>query len=187
MKEIYVSCDVETDGPIPGPNSMLSIGAAAFDYPSEKPIGTFSANLELLEGAEPNPGTMDWWKTKPEAWEACRKNLQPVATAMKNFVDWVNFLPGKPVFIGYPTGFDFMYTYWYIVKHGLKSPFSFSACDIKTYTMAVLKKSFRESTKKNMPSHWFPKDVPHTHVALDDALEQGILAMRMMHQNGHNP
>jgi hypothetical protein len=28
-KEIYVSTDVEVDGPIPGPNSMLSFGSAA--------------------------------------------------------------------------------------------------------------------------------------------------------------
>jgi hypothetical protein len=29
-KEIYVSTDVEADGPIPGPNSMLSFGSAAY-------------------------------------------------------------------------------------------------------------------------------------------------------------
>lgn len=29
-KEIYVSTDVETDGPIPGPHSMLSLGSAAY-------------------------------------------------------------------------------------------------------------------------------------------------------------
>jgi hypothetical protein len=30
MPEIYVSTDVESDGPIPGPHSMLSFGSAAF-------------------------------------------------------------------------------------------------------------------------------------------------------------
>jgi hypothetical protein len=30
MMEIYVSTDVEADGPIPGPNSMLSFGSAAY-------------------------------------------------------------------------------------------------------------------------------------------------------------
>ena len=30
MVEVYVSTDVETDGPIPGPHSMLSFGSAAF-------------------------------------------------------------------------------------------------------------------------------------------------------------
>jgi hypothetical protein len=28
--EIYVSTDIEADGPIPGPNSMLSFGSAAY-------------------------------------------------------------------------------------------------------------------------------------------------------------
>jgi len=31
MIEIYVSTDVETDGPIAGRHSMLSIGSAAYD------------------------------------------------------------------------------------------------------------------------------------------------------------
>src|SRR5262245_42538070 len=30
MSEIYISTDVETDGPIPGPHSMLSFGSAAY-------------------------------------------------------------------------------------------------------------------------------------------------------------
>ena len=74
MDEVYVSTDVEADGPIPGQNSMLSFGAAA--YLSDKTlIGTFTANLELLPGAVGDPKTMNWWKTQPQAWEACRQNL----------------------------------------------------------------------------------------------------------------
>jgi len=30
MPEVYVSTDVESDGPIPGPYSMLSFGSAAY-------------------------------------------------------------------------------------------------------------------------------------------------------------
>jgi hypothetical protein len=40
--------------------------------------------------------------------------------------------------------------------------------------MAVLKTEYRESTKRNMPRQWFDK-LPHNHVALDDAIEQGAL------------
>jgi hypothetical protein len=42
MTEIYVSTDVEADGPIPGPNSMLSFGSAAYTA-NKKLLGTFSA------------------------------------------------------------------------------------------------------------------------------------------------
>ena len=64
-----------------------------------------------------------------------------------------------------------MFVYWYLIKFTGKSPFSHSALDIKTYAMAVLKKNYRESTKRNMPKHWFDQ-LPHTHIALDDAIEQ---------------
>ena len=46
-QEIYVSTDVETDGPIPGPHSMLSFASAAYSARKEL-LGTFSANLETL-------------------------------------------------------------------------------------------------------------------------------------------
>ncbi len=54
MSEIYVSTDVETDGPIPGPHSMLSFGSAAYTA-DKKLVSTFSANLETLEGASRAP------------------------------------------------------------------------------------------------------------------------------------
>lgn len=187
MREIYVSVDVESDGPIPGPNSMLSFGAAAFadtgllsDGPSFK--GTFEANLELLPGAQGDTKTMEWWKTQPEAWEACRKNLQDPSWAMKVFVAWVKRLPGKPVFVGFPAGYDFLFVYWYMIQFAGESPFSFSALDGKTYAMATMGKDYRESTKKNMPKSWFSKR-PHTHKALDDALEQGDLFLSMLRAN----
>ncbi|MBI4223476.1 MAG: exonuclease, partial [Deltaproteobacteria bacterium] len=40
--EIYVSTDVEADGPIPGQNSMLSFGSAAYDA-GKNLLSTFSA------------------------------------------------------------------------------------------------------------------------------------------------
>lgn len=60
MTEFYVSTDVETDGPIPGPHSMLSLGSAA--YRADKTlIGSFEANLNTLPGAQGDPDTMAWW------------------------------------------------------------------------------------------------------------------------------
>lgn len=53
--EIYISTDIETDGPIPGPHSMLSLGSAAYGADLEL-IANFSVNFELLPGAEGHPG-----------------------------------------------------------------------------------------------------------------------------------
>jgi hypothetical protein len=179
---------------------MLSIGAAAFrpdrrgwanePFKADRTvISTFEANLELLPGAVGDPDTMAWWGKQPDAWKACRSELVEPRVGLKNFVEWVAGLPGiemgnrgvptNAVFVGYPAGFDFTFVYWYIRFCGLQSPFSFSALDIKSFAMAVLGRPFRETVKSNMPQRWFSKR-PHTHVAVDDAIEQGELFMAML-------
>src|SRR5947207_10394923 len=179
--EIYVSTDIEADGPIPGPHSMLSFASAA--YRSDKTlVGTFTRNLETLAGASPDPKTDAWWKTQPEAWAACRRELHPAAMAMREYVEWLRALPGRPVFVGYPASYDFMFVYWYLMKFVGESPFSHSALDIKTFAMCLLGTGYRDSTKKNMPKHWFD-DLPHTHVALDDAMGQGALFFNMLRES----
>ena len=181
MSETYVSTDVETDGPIPGPHSMLSFASAA--YRADKTLlSTFTANLHLLEGASGNPDTLAWWRENQAAYDATRTNLEAPAVAMKRYIAWVKALPGKPVFVAYPTGFDFLFVYWYLIRFAGESPFSFSALDMKTFAMALLKKDYRDAVKKNMPKRWFD-DLPHTHVALDDAIEQGALFCNMLAEN----
>lgn len=179
--EIYVSTDVEADGPIPGQNSMLSFGSAAYTA-DKKLLGTFSANLETLPGASPDPKTAKWWATQPEAWAACRRDQRRPEDALREYAAWLNALPGKPVFVGYPATYDFLFVQWYLVRFAGESPFGFSALDIKSYAMAMLKTSFRESTKRRMPAQWFDPH-PHTHIALDDAIEQGALFCNMLAEN----
>lgn len=183
MSEIYVSTDVEADGPIPGPHSMLSFASAAFRA-DKSLLGTFAANLELLPGAAGDPKTMAWWRGQPDAWAACRSNLRDPADVMREYVMWLKSLPGKPVFVAYPAAYDFMFVYWYLIRFIGESPFSHSALDIKTYAMALLGREYRESVKRNMPSRWFD-DRPHTHIALDDAKEQGMLFCNMLAERLH--
>ena len=184
--EIYVSTDVESDGPIPGPNSMLSVASAAF-LADKSMIGTFSANLEVLPDAKGDPKTMAWWKTQPEAWAACRQELEPPKAAMRRYDAWLRALPGRPVFVAYPAGFDFMYVHWYLVHFTGDDPFSHSALDVKTMAMVLLACPFRDAVKRNMPARWFGQG-RHTHIALDDALEQGELFCNMLAElQAHGP
>jgi hypothetical protein len=181
MSEIYISTDVETDGPIPGPHSMLSLGSAAYSADKHL-VSTFSANLETLPEASAHPKTAEWWATQPQAWAACRKELEAPSAAMARYVTWIRGLEGKPVFVAYPAGFDFLFVYWYLIRFVGESPFSHSALDVKSFAMAVLKTDYREATKRNMPKRWFD-NVPHSHVALDDAIEQGALFCNMLKEN----
>lgn len=101
---------------------------------------------------------------------------------MAEYVGWLKALPGKPVFVGYPAAYDFLFVYWYLMRFAGGSPFSHSALDIKTFAMAMLGTDYRESSKKRMPKRWFTER-PHTHVALDDALEQGALFCNMLRES----
>ena len=181
MSEIYVSTDVETDGPIPGPHSMLSMGSAAYTA-DKRLLSTFSANLETLPGAAAHPQTAAWWATQPEAWAACRSDIESPEPVMRRYVAWLDALPGKPVFVAYPAGFDFLFVYWYLMRFAGRSPFSHSALDMKSFAMAQMRIDYRASSKQNMPKHWFDA-LPHSHVALDDAIEQGALFCNMLKDN----
>src|SRR5258708_9498456 len=98
MAEIYVSTDIEADGPIPGPHSMLSFASAAFR--SDKTlVGTFEANLVTLPGAQGDPKTMTWWHGQPEAWAACRKHPRAPAIVLPEYAACLKRLPANPVLL----------------------------------------------------------------------------------------
>lgn len=188
-KEIYISIDIESDGPIPGPNSMLSLGAAAFDLDNGGHlIDTFEVNFELLEGAEPDPDTADFWAKNKHAYERTRVNTVHPITGMERFRLWIDSvatpLSARPVATAFPASFDFMFVYWYLVRFTGDSPFGFHALDMKTAAALTLNIPFKTASKRNFPRAWFPPGKPHTHVAVDDAIEQGHMFVNMMKQHG---
>lgn len=118
---------------------MLSFASVAFDERGTE-LASFTRNLETVPEASGHPRTMQWWAGNQAAWDACRTAPTPVDEAMRSYVEWVKGLRGRPVFVAYPAGFDFLFMYWYMLGFVGESPFSHSALDIKTYAMDVLKK-----------------------------------------------
>ncbi len=183
MSETYISIDIEADGPIPGRNSMLSFGAVAYDEIGDE-IDTYEANLDTLDEATPSASTMDWWAAQPEAWEACRKDTRPAEEVLPEFLKWVSKFK-RPVIVGYPVTFDFLFLYWYTmafggIEDGGRCPFGFSGLDIKTLAMASMGTDYRRSTKRNMPKAWFHGAPKHNHEALTDARGQGLLFFNIL-------
>jgi hypothetical protein len=72
-----------------------------------------------------------------------------------------------------------MFVYWYLIRVAGESPFSHSALELKTLAMVILGKEHRKIGKRNMPKEWFDPH-PHTHMALDDSIEQGALFCNML-------
>ncbi len=177
-EELYFSTDIEADGPIPGDNSMLSIGTVVFDSLGNE-LGDFTENLWPIDGAKEDPETMKWWKTQPEAWKAARANARNAWHVMDRYVQWVESFDALRTFVAYPAGFDFTFVYWYCHHCVGRCPFGFQAIDMKSYSMALLGTKFKETTKRNMPKNWFP-ETKHSHVAVEDAREQGLLFINQM-------
>jgi 3' exoribonuclease, RNase T-like len=185
-KEIYINVDIEADGLFPGISSMLSFGNAALDI-DKNLISTFERNLELLPHATPNKETMDWWQSTPEnkaAYAASRTNLVSPADAMRDYKNWLNSLDGIPIFVGYPALYDFKWIDYYTIYFLGSNPFGFSGgIDVKSFALAQLKRDkFRGTTKRNFPKKWFDP-IKHTHIAIDDAIEQGAMFINMMRDN----
>ena len=188
--DAYFSADVETDGPIPGPYSMLSFAivyAGSFDgkrferpenyerffYKELKPI----SNRFQREALEVNGLNRD---------RLCREGQSP-EQVMTEAAKWVKANCGHatPVLVAYPLSFDWSWLYWYFINFSTEgSPFGYSRCfDIKT-ALAVkghipICRSGRTRLDPSLGSNR-----AHTHHAIGDAVEQAEIFANIFEWEG---
>ncbi|GAC1312577.1 MAG: hypothetical protein NVS2B3_16130 [Vulcanimicrobiaceae bacterium] len=165
---------------------MLSFGLAAFTI-DKRLVGTFTRNLELLDGAELDERTMKWWAHPDQAaaYVKSRENLVSPRGAMVDCKSWLDEMKafGRPIVVGAPSGFDFTFMYYYFQRFLGESPIGFASLDLRSYAAAVMKRQYRHVGKRQYPAEWIDGDLPHTHVALDDAIEQGCITINMIRHN----
>jgi DNA polymerase III alpha subunit (gram-positive type) len=179
--EIYVSIDIETDGPAPGLNSMLALGAVAF-HSTGRQLATWYATLHPLKDAFQDTGTMDWWGTQPEAWAEVNKDPRAPELAVPEFAGWVESLAGKPVAVAWPAAFDFAFVNYYCHRFASRNPLGFSCLDIRSYANGLAGRSsyggLSEERLRAMAGKVETEGL-RDHVALDDAIGQGRLFMAL--------
>ncbi len=184
-REMYVSIDVEADGPIPGPFSMLSFGLAACGTatagtftPADPAASTFYAELKpISDDFDPSALAVSGLDR-----DALARDGRDPAEAMTAAAAWVKETAAgaTPVVVAYPLGFDWMWLYWYFLRYAKSSPFGHSRhLDIKTLYAARAGALITGSTKRQMPAELL-SGRPHTHNALDDAIEQAELFQNLM-------
>lgn len=191
VRDIYFSADVETDGPVPGPFSMLSVGivvAGAFD-------GThFTRPSDFGSGfyAELKPISSQFQTDALAVNKLDRDRLmfegEDPRQAMTRACDWIERMAagGKPVLVAYPLSFDWMWLFWYFTQFSAQgSPFSYSSCyDLKTAYSVKAKVPISEAGRSRVPAS-LQGTHPHTHHALDDAIEQAELFANIFEWGGH--
>jgi len=178
---IYISCDIEANGLVPGIHSMLSIGLAAFNENGEI-VSKYFSNLKPISSGIEDPATMEWWKSEPQAWIEATTDPKEPEIVTDEIVQWVSKLPQPFKLVGYPLSFDQSFINWYMVKFSGVNIFGHNGIDIRSYVMGMMNCGFKESSKSNIPQYVLGIH-PHTHNALDDAISQGNIFINLIKLN----
>jgi len=188
---ITFSIDIEASGPIPGPWWMCSFGICRTDDVS---VG-FKRSLTPLvieDLSQPDdPDAMrvvaqgvpevpwDPERDDAENVRALRLHFQETGTeplrAMEELRGWIGEQTGsdRPVLVGSPVTFDFMWVYWYWWHLLEEMPVTgFSGLDVRSYFMGSHGVGFLGTGKERYLKH-YPNEHEHTHDPLEDARQQG--------------
>jgi hypothetical protein len=188
--DAYFSADVETDGPIPGPYSMLSFAivyAGSFDgqrfrrpenyeryfYQELKPISDhFQEEALKVNGLDRS--------------RLYREGLTP-EHVMTEASGWVKRNSGgaNPVLVAYPLSFDWSWLYWYFVRFSTEgSPFGYSRCfDIKTALSVKGHIPISRAGRARLDPA-LGSNRAHTHHAIGDAIEQAEIFANVFEWEG---
>lgn len=169
-REVFVSVDVETAGPIPGEFSLLSIGACAVDDVA----ATFECQLRpISRNADPKA-----LEISGLSLEALAKSGLPPVDAMTRFADWAEGLlihdDDRLVFVGFNAPFDWSFVNYYFHRFLGRNPFGFAALDIKAYYMGVTDCAWSDTRSSTMAAALQPRG-HGDHRALHDAIYQAEL------------
>jgi hypothetical protein len=126
--QMLVTSHVHTDGPIPGPHSLLTLTSVA--HLGDGPVtDSISINLRELPGAKLHPVSLQSWRRRPEDWLCTRRATRPPAVAMTAYARWVDQLPGDPVFVADTADPDYLFLYWYLQRFTGRWPFAATIAD----------------------------------------------------------
>jgi Exonuclease len=188
--DFYFSADVETDGPIPGPFSILSFGlvyAGSFDGIRFVPPQDYGLNFyRELRPISENYQEEALRVNGLDRGRLIREGISP-EVAMNEGRQWIEEIAGnaKPVLVAYPLSFDWSWLYWYFVRFSSKgSPFNHSLCfDIKTAFAVKAGIPIAEAGKSKLLPKLRPQG-KHTHHALEDAVEQAEIFANVFQWEG---
>lgn len=174
---IFIVTDIESDGPTPLHNSMLSFASVAIEADGTR-HGEFEAVLTPRADRTRNEQTMAWWATQPEAWTAATTGAEAPDVVMPRFADWVEGLPGPKVFVAAPMIFDGLWMDHYLDEYAgtrvLSGPFKqrqiFRGGGVCLYTMAGTLRGapYLDWGMSKLPAEFYGH-IAHTHKAIDDA------------------
>lgn len=156
---IYVSVDVEADGPCPGLYSMIALGAVVVE-----------PGLERTFGATIAPISDDW---NPPALAVSGYSREetlafaPPEKVIPKFAGWLDGLTADSFdrlqFVSDNAGFDWMFVCYYLWRFAGRNPFGFTSTSLTS-----LHKGFSRDLRANFRREGLRRTM-HTHNPVADA------------------
>jgi ribonuclease T len=165
-REIFISVDIETSGPIPGEYSLLTIGACNVDDDNQ----TFTCQIKPISH-KADPKALEVTGLSLDKLE--REGIQPFE-AMQKFNNWIEAVAEKAdlvVFVGFNAAFDWSFINYYFHRYLGKNPFGFTALDIKSFYMGKMGCSWYQTRSSHIANIMKPQ-LRGDHDALHDAQYQ---------------
>jgi hypothetical protein len=183
--EIYLVTDIESNGPNPVENSMLSLGCVAM-LRDGTVLHEFYQNFELRPGTSPDPQTTEWWLKHTRAYDATRENTVDIDKGMQNFYLWCSTIKHDPQFEGknvllVPASMMHgLYDGWFLMHHihnfgPRKNVLSKRYINIPDLAHSVIGGLVNNSAKRFYPKEWFEGAPQHDHDALHDARGEAVM------------
>lgn len=154
-KEIYISTVVEVEGPIPGPYSMIGLGAIAVD-PGGSKLGSFERYFFSLPDTSVHPVNKAYWERPKnvDLYQFMRERAEEPLDAMSDFTTWVGQFDGAPILAGYNASYTWMWVHWYCTKYSNCSPFGLGPLDLKAQLTYFVDMPFSKLKKSDIPESW---------------------------------
>ena len=155
MSKIIV-VDVESDGPFPGPYSMVCFGAVMVDKAGKLENTFYGQTRPVSDGWNPEALAISGFSREEH------KTFGDPKEVITNFAGWLDSLPGgKPIFYSDNLAYDWQWINYYFHFYTGKNPFGFSGARIGDifkgyYNDPFIKYKQHRKTK-------------HTHNPVDDA------------------
>jgi exonuclease len=191
LTDFYFSADVETDGPIPGPYSLLSFAlvcAGTFDGRSFR-RNTLRTGDKFYRELRPISDEFEDEALRVNGLDRQRllREGESPQIAMSEAADWIRRVSGscRPILVAYPLSFDWSWLYWYFIRFSATgSPFSHSQCfDLKTAFAIKSHRPISQAGRSKLLPNLLAK-AEHSHHALDDAIEQAEIFGNLFEWSG---
>src|SRR5438105_4615667 len=107
--DVFISVDIESDGPIPGDYSMSSLGAVVVGSPEHTFYREFRPISDRFDPQAAAVSGLDRDRLLASGHDP--------AEAMREFASWIASVAtgGRPVFVAFNATFDWMFVHWYFI------------------------------------------------------------------------